>query len=69
MQAQLGQLIERLYQLNVRYDDELQNLTCRALDDIQALRLLVAREHRAEVIRHLSLSQFPHLIGLRSKST
>jgi hypothetical protein len=41
MQRELSQLIERLYQNEVPFDDELATLTVRALDDMQRLQLYV----------------------------
>jgi hypothetical protein len=50
MQRELSRLIEHLYQYEVPFDDELQALTVRALDDMQRLQLFV---------RSLDLGAFP----------
>jgi hypothetical protein len=40
-QRELATLVEHLYQIDVPFDDELQALTVRALDDMQRLQLFV----------------------------
>jgi hypothetical protein len=50
MQRELTQLVEHLYQNEVPFDDELQSLVTRALDDILRLQLFV---------RSIDLGAFP----------
>ena len=41
MQRELTGLVEHLYQIEVPFNDELQQLAVRALDDVQRLQLYV----------------------------
>jgi hypothetical protein len=41
MQRELARLVERLYQNSVPFDDEIQSLAVRALDDMQRLQFFV----------------------------